>query len=242
LGRRRPTRTGSVIGALMERRLDAGHRGTDMSAKGFSGSPSASAAAPSADLVARAQRGEESAFAALFAAYNRRIYSVCLRITGSQAEAEDLTQEVFLKLFRKIATFRGESRFSTWLHRLAVNEVLMYLRRKRLDTVSLDGVDASRGDPLKPEYRREYGNDDLRLTATLDRISLNRAVAALPPGYRAAFLLHDVEGYEHSEIARMRNWSVGNSKSQLHKARRRLRDWLASKTEKQFAQRVPRRA
>src|SRR5262249_13964813 len=100
----------------------------------------------------------------------------------------------------------------------------------------------SREDPLKPEYRREYGNDDLRLTATLDRISLNRAVAALPPGYRAAFLLHDVEGYEHSEIARMRNWSVGNSKSQLHRARRRLRDWLASKTEKQFAQRVPRRS
>jgi RNA polymerase sigma-70 factor, ECF subfamily len=210
-----------------------------MTAKGFSGSPSALAAAPSADLVARAQRGEESAFAALFTAYNRRIYCVCLRMAGSQAEAEDLTQEVFLKLFRKIATFRGESRFSTWLHRLAVNEVLMYLRRKRLDTVSLEGAEA---DPQKAEYRREYGNDDLRLTATLDRISLNRAVTALPPGYRAAFLLHDVEGYEHSEIARMRNWSVGNSKSQLHKARRRLRDWLASKTEKQFAQRVPRRA
>jgi RNA polymerase sigma-70 factor, ECF subfamily len=83
-------------------------------------------------------------------------------MAGSREKAEDLTQEVFLKLFRKVSTFRGESRFSTWLHRLAVNEVLMYLRRKRLDTVSLDGVDASQEDPQKAEYRREYGNDDLR--------------------------------------------------------------------------------
>ncbi len=171
----------------------------------------------------RAQRGEEAAFAALFnfKAYNRRIYSVCLRMTGSQAEAEDLTQEVFLKLFRKIATFRGKSRFSTWLHRLAVNEVLMYLRRKRLDTVSLDGVDASRGDPLKPEYRREYGNDDLQPTGTVDRITLEKTVAELPPGFRTAFVLYDLSGYQHSEIARIMNCSVCNSKSQLHKARRR---------------------
>jgi len=177
---------------------------------------------PDADLVARAQRGEEGAFSALFRTYNRRIYSLCLRMAGSPAQAEDLTQEVFLKVFRKILTFRGESTFSTWLHRLTVNEVLMHVRKKRLETVSLDGVDARHESPLK----WELGNEDPDLTGTVDRLILERAVATLPLGCRSGFLLHDVEGYEHSEIARMMNWSVGNSKSQLHKAWRRLRDLL----------------
>jgi RNA polymerase sigma-70 factor (ECF subfamily) len=193
-----------------------------MTEEAFSGATGTLPLTSSADLVARAQRGEEAAFAALFKAYNRRIYSLCLRMTGSPAEAEDLTQEVFLKVFRKISTFRGESTFSTWLHRVAVNEILMRLRKKRLDTVPLEGDDASHEGPAK----WEHGNDDLHLTGTVDRITLDRAVAELPFGYRTAFLLHDVEGYEHSEIARAMNWSVGNSKSQLHKARRKLRVWL----------------
>jgi RNA polymerase sigma-70 factor, ECF subfamily len=194
-------------------------RRKDMTAEAFPGATGTLPLASSADLVARAQRGEEAAFAALFKAYNRRVYWLCLRMAGSPAEAEDLTQEVFLKLFRKISTFRGESTFSTWLHRLAVNEILMHLRKKRLDTVPLEGDDASHEGPAK----REHGTDDLRLTGTVDRITLDRAVAELPFGYRTAFLLHDVEGYEHSEIARIMNWSAGNSKSQLHKARRKLR-------------------
>ena len=184
--------------------------------------PTTVAPASDADLVARAQRGEEAAFAALFKAHNRHIYCVCLRMAGSPEQAEDLTQEVFLKVFRKVSTFRGESTFSTWLHRLAVNEVLMHLRKKRLDEVSLDAVEGWHGGSLK----WESGNDDLELTGTVDRITLDRAVAELPRGYRTAFLLHDVEGYEHTEIARITNWSVGNSKSQLHKARRKLRAWL----------------
>ena len=143
-------------------------------------------------------------------------------MTGNTAEAEDLTQEAFLQLFRKISTFRGESAFSTWLHRLAVNVVLMHLRKKGLQQISLDEVDHSQDEPVK----RDYGDDDRRLVGSIDRISLQQAIADLPPGYRTVFVLHDIEGYEHNEIAEIMNCSVGNSKSQLHKARMKLREWL----------------
>lgn len=143
-------------------------------------------------------------------------------MTGDTAEAEDLTQEAFLQLFRKIASFRGESAFSTWLHRLVVNVVLMRLRKKGIQKVSLDEVDNSQEEPVK----REYGEDDRRLLGSIDRITLNDAIEELPPGYKAIFVLHDVEGYEHNEIAEIMNCSVGNSKSQLHKARLKLREVL----------------
>ena len=143
-------------------------------------------------------------------------------MTGNTAEAEDLTQEAFLQLFRKISTFRGESAFSTWLHRLAVNVVLMHLRKKGLQQVSLEEVDTSQDEPVK----RDYGSDDRRLTGSIERIGLQNAIKDLPPGYRAVFVLHDVEGYEHNEIAEIMKCSVGNSKSQLHKARMKLRERL----------------
>ncbi|MGH9354646.1 MAG: RNA polymerase sigma factor [Terriglobia bacterium] len=174
------------------------------------------------ELIVRAQRGEEQAFTALFEAHKRRVYSLCLRMTGDTAEAEDLAQEAFLQLFRKISTFRGESAFSTWLHRLVVNVVLMHLRKKGIQKISLDEVDNSQEEPVK----REYGDDDLRLLGAVDRVTLNNAIEDLPPGYRSVFVLHDVEGYEHNEIARIMECSVGNSKSQLHKARLKLRDAL----------------
>ena len=180
------------------------------------------AAASETQLIARAQRGEEEAFAALFEAHKRRVYSLCLRMLGNPTEAEDLTQEAFLQLFRKIATFRGESAFSTWLHRLSVNVVLMHLRKKGLNQISLDETENSQGEPIK----RDYGDDDRRLVGSIDRIGLNRAIAELPPGYRTVFILHDVEGYEHNEIAEIMNCSIGNSKSQLHKARLKLREWF----------------
>ncbi len=179
-------------------------------------------AATEAQTIARAQRGDEEAFASLFEAQKRRVYSLCLRMTGNTAEAEDLAQEAFLQLFRKISTFRGDSAFSTWLHRLVVNVVLMHLRKKGLQQISLDDVDNSQEEPVK----RDYGDDDRRLVGSVDRISLNRAIADLPPGYRAVFVLHDVEGYEHNEIAQIMGCSIGNSKSQLHKARLRLRETL----------------
>jgi len=179
-------------------------------------------AASDAQLIARAQRGDETAFAALFEAHKRRVYSLCLRMVSDPTEAEDLSQEAFLQVFRKLSTFRGESAFSTWLHRLVVNVVLMHLRKKGLQQVSLDEVDSSQEEPVK----REYGDDDRRLLGSVDRINLDRAIAELPPGYRAVFVLHDVEGYEHNEIAQIMSYSVGNSKSQLHKARLKLREWL----------------
>lgn len=179
-------------------------------------------ASSEAGLVARTQRGEESAFEALFEVHKRRVYFICLRMIHDATEAEDLTQEVFIKVFRKISTFRGEAAFSTWLQRLVLNEVFSHLRKKRAQRVFLN--EAAFLQERSAEV--EPGGNDLRLEGCVDRITLRRAIADLPPGYRAAFLLHDVEGYRHSEIARLMNWSVGNSKSLVFKARRRLRRWF----------------
>jgi RNA polymerase sigma-70 factor (ECF subfamily) len=178
------------------------------------------------ETLARAQAGDHQAFAQLYSLHKRRIYSLCLRMVGNTAEAEDLTQEAFLQLHRKIATFRGDSAFSTWMHRLAINVVLMHLRRKGLALISLDEA----MDPAPEEGPgRSFGSPDLHLTGAIDRLALERAVASLPAGYRLIFVLHDIEGYEHNEIASMLDCSIGNSKSQLHKARLKLRDALRHK-------------
>jgi RNA polymerase sigma-70 factor, ECF subfamily len=179
---------------------------------------------PEAEAIRLAQQGDAAAFERLYQLHNRRVYSLCLRMVSNTAEAEDLTQEAFLQLFRKIATFRGESAFSTWLHRLAVNVVLMKLRRKSGTETSLEQVtepDEESGSP-----RRDFGGPDIRLSGSIDRVNLQRAVDQLPPGYKAVFVLHDVQGYEHNEIAEIMGCSIGNSKSQLHKARMRLRGLL----------------
>jgi len=175
------------------------------------------------ETLARAQAGDHQAFAQLYSLHKRRIYSLCLRMVGNLAEAEDLTQEAFLQLHRRIATFRGDSAFSTWLHRLTINVVLMHLRKKGLAVVSLDEA----MEPA-PEERagRSFGAPDLALSGAIDRMALERAIDGLPAGYRLIFVLHDIEGYEHNEIASMLDCSIGNSKSQLHKARLKLRDAL----------------
>jgi len=175
------------------------------------------------DFVRRAQRGDPDAFAALFHAYKARIYSVCLRMTNNAAEAKDFTQDAFLQVFRKIETFRGDSAFSTWLHRIAVNTVLMCLRKKSLRQISLDEPYGGADGATMP---REYGTKDDRLAGCVDRVALASAIKGLPHGYRTMFLLHEVEGYEHREIAEMLGCSVGNSKSQLHKAKLRIRESL----------------
>jgi len=182
-----------------------------------------------ADAIERAKQGDAEAFEVLYNLHKRRVYSLCLRMTANTAEAEDLTQEAFLQLFRKIATFRGESAFSTWLHRMSVNVVLMHLRKKGLPVVPLeDTMETEEESPKK-----EPGAEDISLAGSVDRLQLERAVAALPPGYRSVFVLHDVEGYEHNEIAAMVGCSIGNSKSQLHKARLKLRELLKmSRAEK----------
>ncbi|MBI3933933.1 MAG: sigma-70 family RNA polymerase sigma factor [Acidobacteria bacterium] len=179
-----------------------------------------------AQAIADAKKGDAAAFEQLYHAHKRRVYSLCLRMIGDAAEAEDLTQEAFLQLFRKIGTFRGEAAFSTWLHRLTVNLVLMKLRKKGLWTFSLDdpGEDSEDTRPM------EIGSPDATLAGSVDRLTLEKAIEALPPGYRIIFQLHDVEGFEHREIAGMIGCSVGNSKSQLHKARMKLRDMLQLKS------------
>jgi RNA polymerase sigma-70 factor, ECF subfamily len=182
-----------------------------------------------AQAIERAKQGDAEAFEFLYNLHKRRVYSLCLRMTANTAAAEDLTQEAFLQLFRKIGTFRGESAFSTWLHRMAVNVVLMQLRKKGLPAVSLE--DTLEGEEDTP--KKELGAQDAALAGSIDRLQLQRAVETLPPGYRTIFLLHDVEGYEHNEIADMVGCSIGNSKSQLHKARMKLRELLkTSRAEK----------
>jgi RNA polymerase sigma-70 factor, ECF subfamily len=176
-----------------------------------------------AGLIERAKQGDAIAFQALYDKHKRRVYSLCLRMTSNTAEAEDLAQEAFLQLFRKIGTFRGESAFSTWLHRLSVNVVLMHLRKKSLPVVSLDETTAP-GEEDTP--KKDFGAEDLALAGSIDRLQLQRAVDDLPPGYRTIFVLHDVQGYEHNEIATLVGCSIGNSKSQLHKARMKLRELL----------------
>jgi RNA polymerase sigma-70 factor (ECF subfamily) len=184
------------------------------------------------DVIKRAQQGDADAFTVLFHAHKPRIYSVCLRMTHNAAEAEDLTQDAFLRVFRKIATFRGDSAFSTWLHRIAVNTVLMKFRKKSVREVSLDEPHSS-SDGAK--VHREYGTKDSRLASCVDRVALACAIKELPYGYRTIFLLHEVEGHEHPEIGEMLGCSVGNSKSQLHHAKLKLRDLLVGLPEARLA-------
>lgn len=179
---------------------------------------------PEGHLIARAQTGDEAAFAALFERHKHQVYAICLRMTRVASDAEDLTQEVFLLLFRKIAMFRGDSAFSTWLYRLTVNVALSQLRRQSLKVVALEPETAD-GDFIHPEI----GIGDPRLSYCLDRLVLEQAILRLAPSYRAAFALYELHGYAHKEIAEIMNWSVGNSKSQLHKARRKLRALLTGR-------------
>jgi len=175
-------------------------------------------------VVRMAQQGDVAAFERIYRLHSRRVYTLCLRMVSDRSEAEDLTQDVFLQLFRKINTFRGESAFSTWLHRMSVNIVLLRFRKKTLADKSLETItNPEEGSGVEG---REFGGPDLRLKGAVDRITLETAINELPPGYKAMFILHDVQGYNHEEIAEIFGCSAGNSKSQVHKARTRLRELL----------------
>jgi RNA polymerase sigma-70 factor (ECF subfamily) len=175
-------------------------------------------------LAQRAAKGDMQAFEELYQRHNRRVYSLCLRMTQNVSEAEDLAQEVFIQLFRKIGSFRGESAFTTWLHRLTVNQVLMHFRKR---SVKLEQTTEEGETPVQIVKGTENPNS----MPVVDRIALDKAVSQLPPGYRAVFVLHDVEGHEHEEVARLLGCSVGTSKSQLHKARMKLRQLLRQQNE-----------
>ena len=182
------------------------------------------ATAPDFDLCRLATAGNIAAFELLYERYHRRTYSLTLRMTSSQTEAEDLTQEVFIQLFRKIGSFRGDSAFSTWLHRLTVNQVLMHFRRRSVKN------ERTSDDGEMPE-QTVHGTSNPNRMQVVDRIALKNAIAELPNGYRNVFVLHDVEGFEHEEVARIMGISVGTSKSQLHKARLKLRGLLIKRQD-----------
>ncbi len=171
------------------------------------------------ELAQASAAGNEWAFETIYRSHVRKVYSICLRMLGDPLDAEEVTQDVFIRLFQKIGTFRGDSALSTWLYRLAVNTALMFLRHKQrqLKYEANGGLSPMPGS-APPGSRRDG--------LWLDRIALERAIARLPPGYRTVFVLHDIEGYQHEEIAQMLGIAVGTAKSQLHKARLKMRQLL----------------
>ena len=176
-----------------------------------------------ASVIAELQHGDITRFYELYRAHCRKVFSLCFRMVHDYTLAEDLTQETFLAVFRRISTFRGESAFGTWLYRLAVNVVLMYLREQRNRIAAVSYEEATPGEDGPS---RTYGVIDRILASTENRLVLQRAMDQLAPGYRLVFVLHDIEGYEHWEIAELLGCSPGNTKSQLHKARLKLRKLL----------------
>ena len=173
--------------------------------------------APSAvtETVRRAQAGDVAAFERLYRENVDRIFALCLRMSGDAVRAQELTQDVFVRAWEKLAGFEGKSAFSTWLHRLAVNVVLGNRRAEGIRVGKVFGTDDLEAyeTPTRP---RDPG----------DALDLERAIATLPPGARTVFVLHDVEGYKHEEIAELHGIAVGTCKAQLHRARRLLREAL----------------
>jgi RNA polymerase sigma-70 factor (ECF subfamily) len=180
-------------------------------------------------LIRCAQAGDSEAFSSLYETHRRKVYSICLRITGEPSEAEDCMQEAFLQCFLQLSTFRGDAALSTWLHRLTVNVVLMRLRTNHHRPMSVElGPSAERDG--ETSLLNLLPVEDLQLAGTIDRIAIGRAVGKLPTGYRTVFLLHDVQGLAHAEIARNLGCTIGTSKSQLHQARLQLRHFLRHST------------
>ena len=175
---------------------------------------------PDHELARLAAGGDAAAFEEIHNRYRRLVYGIALRMTGNTADAEDLTQESFLSLLRRVGSFRGEAAFTSWLHRLTINQVLMHFRRRR------SRPEEQTPDDAALERQRARAASHAGTPPVLERIAVERAVGALPPGYRAAFIMHDVQGYEHEEIARALGCHSGTSKSQLYRARRRLRELL----------------
>jgi RNA polymerase sigma-70 factor (ECF subfamily) len=176
------------------------------------------------EALARRQRILQSDFEVIYEHYRRKVFFWCLRFARNPEDAEDLTQDAFLVLFRKIGTFRGESTFSTWLHSLVRNVALMRLRRKTLPQSSLEENLEEHEGAVNPY--RELKRFERNMASSIVRIDLDRAIEQLPEGYKRVFFLHDRDDYSHEEIGGFTGWAVGTSKSQLHKARRRLRQLL----------------
>ena len=174
------------------------------------------------ELTRVAAHGDMAAFEEIYKRHHRRVYSVCLRMLQNPSEAEDLTQDVFIQLYRKIGSFRGDSAFTTWLHRMTVNQVLMHFRKR---TVKYEKTTMEGETPVQ----MVPGTSNPERMRIVDKIAIDNAIEQLPTGYKNVFVLHDVEGFEHEEVARILGCSVGTSKSQLHKARLKLQKLLKKK-------------
>ncbi len=178
--------------------------------------------------------GDMHAYEELYKRHHMRIYNLCYRMTNDAATGEDMTQEVFIQLYRKAKSFRGDSKFYTWLHRMAVNIVLMHFRKTHKSkefTVKEDGeliIFSDKNTDLN------YGN--YTRNPILDKVSLDKAIQQLASGYRNVYILHDIEGYEHEEVAKILGISTGTSKSQLHKARLKLKTILNQKVNPKVLQ------
>ena len=175
-------------------------------------------------LVDRCRKGDLGAFEELYRQHAGRLFSVACRMVGNPADAEDLLQEIFLAAHRKLDSFRGDSALGTWLYRLATNLCLDHLRSKAARTSQLTGA-------LDDEPGLAEAGSHRLADRALTRMDLERALAQLPDGCRAAFVLHDIEGLEHREVAEVLGIAEGTSKSQVHKARLRLRGLLGQKSE-----------
>ena len=183
-----------------------------------------------ADLIARARAGDVDAFESVYRREVGRVYALCLRMTADAGRARELTQSVFIRAWDRLGSFRGDSQLSSWLHRIAVNEVLIEARtdRRRRARVVLAEDEVSGSDQGSgarsdaPEY-----SGFTRPVDTESRIDLERAIAALPPGARNVFVLHDIHGYRHEEISRMTGSAEGTLRAQLHRARKLLMEALS---------------
>jgi RNA polymerase sigma-70 factor, ECF subfamily len=171
-------------------------------------------------------KGDLDAFEWLYKNNRQRVYSTCLRMTRDRSISEDLTQEAFMQAFRRLKSFRSESMFGTWLHRIAITTTLMYFRRQNTSLQAEQSFDGGPENGARQSPQERIGRRDAELSGTVDRLALQRAMDQLASGYRMVFILHDIEGYEHAEVAELLGCTAGNSKSQLHKARVALRKTL----------------
>lgn len=172
---------------------------------------------PEAAQVRAAIAGDAGAFEQLYRRHVDRIFGLCLRLVdGDRSKAEHYTQDVFVRAWEKLGSFRGEAQFGTWLHRLAVNLVLGEYRLLRRWVSFEDHVEQADAEPAHDPHR-----------STGERLDVERALARLPKGARAVIMLHDVEGYRHEEIAALTGIAVGTSKAQLHRARKLMKEWLS---------------
>ena len=174
-------------------------------------------------LVDRARSGDVGAFEALYRANVGRVYALALRLTADRRDATELTQDVFVHAWRKLATFRGDAAFATWLHRIAVNSLFMQVRGDRRRAARI----RSTGDEPPSEERPSSSDEGrTRVVDVEQTVDLERAIAALPPGARRVFVLYDVLGYRHDEIARLTGLAEGTLRAQLHRARKLLMEAL----------------